>query len=111
MNGTIPHDAIRNLAYQLWQQRGCQGGSPEDDWRRAEEILRNQEVANTTGGAPGERQKATEKVDHAVEESFPASDPPAVHSTDEPPVNAGAKWKAAKAAKVARDTGRRGAPA
>ncbi len=43
-----------------------------------------------------EGSKATAGVDRAVEESFPASDPPAVHVKDDPPVNAGAKWQAAK---------------
>jgi hypothetical protein len=31
--------AITNLAYQLWQQRGCPVGSPEDDWIRAEALV------------------------------------------------------------------------
>ncbi len=37
-------------------------------------------------------------VDQAVEESFPASDPPASRLPDEPPANADAKWRAAAAA-------------
>lgn len=32
---------ISALAYQLWQQRGYPLGSPEVDWFRAEEELRN----------------------------------------------------------------------
>jgi hypothetical protein len=28
------------LAYSYWEARGCQGGSPEDDWLRAEQQLR-----------------------------------------------------------------------
>ncbi len=28
--------AISQLAYSYWESRGCQGGSPEDDWVRAE---------------------------------------------------------------------------
>lgn len=27
---------IARLAYSFWQARGCQGGSPEEDWFRAE---------------------------------------------------------------------------
>jgi hypothetical protein len=30
---------IANLAYRLWQERGCPIGSPEEDWYRAEELL------------------------------------------------------------------------
>jgi hypothetical protein len=29
-------EAIAHLAYSYWEQRGCQGGSPEEDWLRAE---------------------------------------------------------------------------
>jgi len=34
-----PHDAIAQLAYSYWEARGCQGGSPEEDWFRAEQEL------------------------------------------------------------------------
>jgi Protein of unknown function (DUF2934) len=30
---------IANLAYALWQQRGCPVGSPEFDWLEAQQIL------------------------------------------------------------------------
>lgn len=33
------HEQIANLAYQLWQQRGCPDGSPEVDWERAMRVL------------------------------------------------------------------------
>ena len=33
-------DAVARLAYSYWQARGCQGGSPEADWLRAEQELR-----------------------------------------------------------------------
>ena len=35
------HDAIARLAYSYWQDRGCQGGSQEADWLRAERELRS----------------------------------------------------------------------
>ena len=28
------------LAYSFWEARGCQGGSPEEDWLRAEEEMK-----------------------------------------------------------------------
>jgi hypothetical protein len=31
---------IANLAYSYWEARGFQGGSPWDDWFRAEEELK-----------------------------------------------------------------------
>jgi hypothetical protein len=33
------HEEIARLAYSYWQTRGCQGGSPWDDWFRAEREL------------------------------------------------------------------------
>jgi Protein of unknown function (DUF2934) len=39
--------AIAALAYSYWEARGCQGGSPEEDWLRAEEELRGHFVSAT----------------------------------------------------------------
>jgi hypothetical protein len=33
------HDEIARLAYSYWESRGYQGGSPEEDWTRAEAEL------------------------------------------------------------------------
>jgi hypothetical protein len=33
-------EAIAELAYQLWAERGRPDGSPDEDWFRAKEILR-----------------------------------------------------------------------
>jgi len=33
-------EQIARLAYSYWQARGYQGGSPEEDWLRAEQELR-----------------------------------------------------------------------
>ena len=43
--GTPTHDELCQAAYRLWQERGCPDGSPEVDWRLAEEQL---------GSGPGE---------------------------------------------------------
>ena len=31
-----PKEEIARLAYSYWEARGCQGGSPDEDWYRAE---------------------------------------------------------------------------
>lgn len=36
----LSHEEIARLAYSLWEARGCQGGSPDEDWIRAEQELR-----------------------------------------------------------------------
>jgi hypothetical protein len=39
--GSTPAESeIAVLAYTYWVGRGCQGGSPEEDWLRAEQALR-----------------------------------------------------------------------
>jgi hypothetical protein len=40
-SGPIGAEGTALLAYSYWEARGCQGGSPEDDWLRAEQQLRN----------------------------------------------------------------------
>jgi hypothetical protein len=32
-------ERIALLAYSYWEQRGCTGGSPEEDWFRAEQEI------------------------------------------------------------------------
>ena len=36
---------IAALAYQLWNDRGCPVGSPDEDWFRAEELLKGRTIA------------------------------------------------------------------
>ena len=36
---TAGYAAVAQLAYSYWEARGCQGGSPEEDWLRAEREL------------------------------------------------------------------------
>ncbi|HVN03628.1 MAG TPA: DUF2934 domain-containing protein [Bryobacteraceae bacterium] len=38
---TPTFDEIAQLAYSYWEARGYQGGSPEEDWLRAEQELRS----------------------------------------------------------------------
>ena len=38
-NVEIETDQIALLAYSYWEARGCQGGSPEEDWLRAQRQL------------------------------------------------------------------------
>jgi hypothetical protein len=39
------HQEIAALAYSYWEQRGCQGGSSEEDWARAQHALRQRAAA------------------------------------------------------------------
>jgi hypothetical protein len=42
----LEHEEIARLAYSYWEARGCQGGSPEEDWRRAEAELKARRAAS-----------------------------------------------------------------
>jgi hypothetical protein len=75
--------AIRDLAYRLWNARGRPANSANEDWLEAERQLQ------------GKQPSTTQKVDEAAKESFPASDPPASGLPDQPPANAEEKWAAA----------------
>ena len=45
------HEEIARLAHALWQERGCPHGSPDEDWRRAEEeVRRNTPVRVSSSG-------------------------------------------------------------
>ncbi len=39
------HEQIAVVAYRLWEQGGCREGCADEDWRRAEQILREHESA------------------------------------------------------------------
>ena len=56
-------ERVRLRAKELYRQRGNRPGSAMDDWLRAEEQIR--------------REVEEQAVDEALEDSFPASDPPA----------------------------------
>jgi hypothetical protein len=38
-------DHIARLAYDFWVERGCTGGSPEEDWFRAESELKSRHTS------------------------------------------------------------------
>ena len=46
------HEEIARLAYALWQERGCPHGSPDEDWRHAEEEVRRKTAVrvSSSGG-------------------------------------------------------------
>jgi hypothetical protein len=63
------HRSIGELAYRLWQARGCPEGSAEQDWLDAEKQLRSMESTESTA------------IDSSLRGTFPASDPPASQPT------------------------------
>jgi len=74
-------------------------GGMADQWRRMSGTPRS---GTPRSHAPQSDTLAhaaqSDAVDESVDQSFPASDPPASHYADEPPANAEAKWRAARAA-------------
>ncbi len=94
MNRQPDSEAVRDLAYSLWEQRGKPEGDAERHWFEAERLL---------GAQP---RTDNQRVDESVRESFPASDAPASGLPDKPPVNADSKWAAADAAKPRKGRGR-----
>lgn len=83
--------AIRELAYYLWEADGRRQGGAEHYWLQAERQL--------TAGSLDTKAATSRSVDDSIKQTFPASDPPASRIPDKPPVNADAKWEAAASAK------------
>jgi hypothetical protein len=44
----ISRGEIERLAHSYWEARGCKGGSPEEDWLRAEEELKKRRAGTPT---------------------------------------------------------------
>jgi hypothetical protein len=49
VSGTAQQQAVANLAYDLWEQRGCPQGSPDEDWNRAEQLLQATKIQSALG--------------------------------------------------------------
>jgi hypothetical protein len=87
---------IGELAYRIWQARGCPEGTAEKDWLDAEKQLQSKPASEPHTTEP----TASNAIDRSSQESFPASDPPASHLPDVPPANADDRWKAAAASRM-----------
>jgi hypothetical protein len=57
----IGHEAIAQLAKQIWEQEGCQAGRDLDYWLRAEQVLRPSSASTTseTNGRAGAATRGT----------------------------------------------------
>ncbi len=49
VEGCPDHDEVARLAYSYWEARGRQGGSPEEDWHRAEQALMTRQTMAAHG--------------------------------------------------------------
>jgi len=47
-DSAVTSEQIAKLAYSYWEARGYQGGSPEEDWLRAEQELNGRLVSSAT---------------------------------------------------------------
>lgn len=81
------HRSIGELAYHLWQARGCPEGSAEQDWLDAEKQLKS---------APRNAEPRAAEP-RAAEPRAATPTGTAGQRTDEPPANVEAKRKAAAA--------------
>lgn len=50
-SSNLSHDEIASQAYRCWHERGCPTGSPEEDWHRAEQELRQRRQNPRTSSA------------------------------------------------------------
>jgi Protein of unknown function (DUF2934) len=75
--------SIGELAYQLWQARGCPQGTAEQDWLDAERQLRAKQAVETAAtpktaaATPKATAAASKAIDDSLKVTFPATDPPA----------------------------------
>lgn len=83
MNDEAWQEQVRERAYAIWLREGNPDGRAEQFWLMAEEELLEEERgrSSTTASAPRADERSShprtdEEVDEAVDETFPASDPP-----------------------------------
>ena len=67
--------SIQERAYYLWQKEGSPEGRDAEFWERAR-LMHEAEAAPAFATPLQARTEAEVKVDAAMDESFPASDPP-----------------------------------
>ena len=68
---------VRERAYFLWHKEGRPEGRDREFWERAD-LLEKAEAAPPFPSPDSARSAADGRVDEAVMESFPASDPPSL---------------------------------
>lgn len=65
------HDHISQVAYRLWQERGCPQGSPEIDWERAQSLIRAGEPAAQIESLTGLQRVERDEKDSGEVQSVP----------------------------------------
>jgi len=81
--------AIRELAYRIWEERGCPEGSADSIWLEAERQLSQVHEQFTRAEA-----RSLNASSASAQAPAPMSD--AEYSPDHPPVNAEFKWAASE---------------
>jgi hypothetical protein len=59
--GKNNHEVTAKLAYELWERRGCPLGSPEVDWRAAEQAPQSSHTNSNVVQKPEREQKLAAK--------------------------------------------------
>ena len=91
--GEAWREKVRERAYAIWLRQGSPDGQAEQFWLMAEEELlaERQGRASVPRDECPDRPKDEAAVDEVVDDSFPASDPPAWSSETGAGAPAGAK--------------------
>ncbi len=63
---------IRERAYALWEKEGSPEGRDAEFWERAKSMIETEPMKVTQTRGEGDRE-----IDVAMDDTFPASDPPA----------------------------------